>query len=139
MTLRENRWLSPGWEQSRDQLTAGAAHHLFSLAIVLKSPTGLSKEDFVNDDRNLWTSVTLMALVGGTIAALLYTNRGRQSLMRFEETLDDFGRSLQQLRGAVQKAALVAAEGIDVATEGMAVVSNLIGKSDRRPGSGMTH
>jgi hypothetical protein len=80
-----------------------------------------------------------MALVGGVIAAFLYTNRGRQSLMRFDETLDDFGRSLQQLRGAVQKAGLVAAEGIDVATEGMQVVSTLIGKSERRPGSGATH
>jgi hypothetical protein len=93
----------------------------------------------VNDDRNVWTSVTVMALVGGAIAALLYTDRGRQSLMRFEETLDDFGRSLQQLRGAVQKAGHVAAEGIDVATEGMEVVSNLIGKGERRPGSSLTH
>ena len=93
----------------------------------------------MNDDRNVWTSVTVMALVGGAIAALLYTHRGRQSLMRFEETLDDFGRSLQQLRGAVQKAGHVAAEGIDVATEGMEVVSNLIGKGERRPGSSVTH
>ncbi len=59
--------------------------------------------------------------------------------MRFEEALDDFGRSLQQLRGAVQKAGLVAAQGIDVATEGMEVVSNLIGNSERRQGSSVTH
>jgi hypothetical protein len=97
------------------------------------------KEDLVNDDRNLWTSVTVMALVGGAIAAFLYTDRGRQSLMRFEDTLDDFGRSLQQLRGAVQRAGLVAAEGIDVATEGMEVVSNLIGKSERRQRPGLMH
>ena len=90
-------------------------------------------------DRHLWTSVTVLALVGGAITALLYTERGRQSLMRFEKTLDDFGRSLQQLRGAVQKAGLVAAQGIDVATESMDVVSNLIGKADRRPGSSVTH
>jgi len=90
-------------------------------------------------DRHLWTSVTVLALVGGAITALLYTERGRQSLMRFEQTLDDFGRSLQQLRGAVQKAGLVAAQGIDVATESMDVVSNLIGKADRRPGSSVTH
>jgi hypothetical protein len=111
------------------------------LAIVLNhgSRSSLLKEDLVNDDRNVWTSVTLMALVGGAIAAFLYTDRGRQSLMRFEETLDDFGRSLQQLRGAVQKAGLVAAEGLDVATEGMEVVSNLIGKTERRPGSRSTH
>jgi hypothetical protein len=91
------------------------------------------------NDRNLWTSVTMMALVGGAIAALLYTDRGRRSLMRFEESLDDFGRSLQQLRGAVQKAGLVAAQGIDVAAESMEAVSNLIGKSERRPGSNLTH
>jgi hypothetical protein len=90
-------------------------------------------------DRNLWTSVTVLALVGGAITALLYTERGRQSLLRLEHTLDDFGRSLQQLRGAVQKAGLVAAQGIDVATESMSVVSNLIGKADRRPGSSVTH
>jgi hypothetical protein len=91
------------------------------------------------NDRHVWTSVTMMALVGGAIAALLYTDRGRQSLMRFEETLDDFGRSLQQLRGAVQKAGHIAAEGIGVATEGMEVVSNLIGRGERRPGSSVTH
>jgi hypothetical protein len=138
MTLRENPWLSPGSEQSRDHREA---HPLVFLAIVLNhgSRSSLLKEDLVNDDRNVWTSVTLMALVGGAIAAFLYTDRGRQSLMRFEETLDDFGRSLQQLRGAVQKAGLVAAEGLDVATEGMEVVSNLIGKTERRPGSRSTH
>jgi hypothetical protein len=90
-------------------------------------------------ERNIWTSVTLMALVGGAVAALLYTDRGRRSLMRFEEALDDFGRSLQQLRGAVQKAGLVATQGIDVATESKAVVSGLIGKSDRRPRVDVTH
>ena len=92
------------------------------------------------EERNhIWTSVTLMALVGGAITALLYTQRGRQSLQRFEDALDDFGSSLQQLRGAVQKAALVAAQGIEVATEGKEVVSNLIGKGERRPDSTVTH
>ena len=92
------------------------------------------------DERtNLWTSVTLMALVGGAITALLYTERGRQSLARFEHALDDFGSSLQQLRGAVQKAALVAAQGVEVATEGVEAVSNLIGKTERRPGVSVTH
>ena len=90
-------------------------------------------------ERNIWTSVTLMALVGGVVTAFLYTERGRQSLMRFEEALDDFGRSLQQLRGAVQKAGVVATQGIDVATESMEVVSGLIGKSDRRHRSEVTH
>jgi hypothetical protein len=90
-------------------------------------------------DRNLWTSVTVLALVGGAITALLYTERGRQSLMQFEQTLDDFGRSLQQLRGAVQKAGLVAAQGLDVATDSVEAVSNLIGRTDRRPGSSVTH
>ena len=98
----------------------------------------LLKEDLVQE-RNIWTSVTVMALVGGAITALLYTDRGRQSLMRFEQALDDFGRSLQQLRGAVQKAGLVAAQGIDVATESMEVVSGLIGKTDRRQGASVTH
>jgi len=41
------------------------------------------------DERpNVWTSVTLMALVGGVITALLYTDRGRQSLHRVETALD---------------------------------------------------
>ena len=83
-------------------------------------------------ERNIWPSVTVVALVAGVVTALLYTNRGRQSLLRFDEALDDFGRSLQQLRGAVEKAGLVAAQGIDVATkEGGRV--NLIGKGERRP------
>jgi hypothetical protein len=90
-------------------------------------------------ERNIWPSVTIVALVAGVVTALLYTDRGRQSLTRFDETLDDFSRSLQQLRGAVQKAGLVAAEGIDVATEGLQAVSGLIGKTDQRPGPHVTH
>ena len=77
---------------------------------------------------NVWTSVTLMALVGGVITALLYTDRGRQSLQRMEDALDNFAGSLQQLRGTIQKAGLVAAQGIDVASESVEVVSHLIGK-----------
>jgi hypothetical protein len=97
------------------------------------------EEDAMEERTNIWTSVTVMALVGGAITALLYTERGRQALVRFEQTLDDFGQSLQQLRGAVQKAGSVAAQGLEVATEGMQVVSGLMGKGDRRPGSGVTH
>jgi hypothetical protein len=93
----------------------------------------------VEERNHVWTSVTLMALVGGVVAALLYTERGRQSLTRFEEALDEFGRSLQQLRGAVQKAGLVAVEGIDVATESMQAVSGLLGKRERPPGANVTH
>ena len=88
-------------------------------------------------ERNIWTSVTLVALVGGVVTALLYTDRGRQSLKQFERAMDDFDHSLQQLRGAVQKAGRVAAEGIDVAAESMEVVSGLIGRTDRRPAQGM--
>ena len=90
-------------------------------------------------ERNIWPSVTMVALVAGAVTALLYTNRGRQSLTRFDEALDDFGQSLQQLRAAIQKAGLVATQGIDVATEGVQAVSGLIGKSDRRPSPRLTH
>jgi hypothetical protein len=88
-------------------------------------------------ERNIWTGVTLVALVGGVITALLYTDRGRQSLKQFEQAIDDFGNSLQELRGAVQKAGRVAAQGIEVAAESMEVVSGLIGKTDRRQGHGL--
>jgi hypothetical protein len=93
----------------------------------------------VEDRQNLWTSVALLALVGGAITALLYTERGRQTLKKFEASIDDFEHSLQQLRGAVQKASHVAAQGIDVATEGMQVVSSLMGKSDRGQSPRVTH
>ncbi len=91
------------------------------------------------EERNIWPSVTIVALVAGALAALLYTDRGRRSLVRFDEALDDFDRSLQQLRGAVQKASHVAAQGIDVATEGMQAMSNLIGKTERPPEPRVTH
>jgi hypothetical protein len=91
------------------------------------------------EERNIWPSVTIVALVAGALAALLYTDRGRRSLVRFDEALDDFDRSLTQLRGAVQKASHVAAQGIDVATEGMQAMSNLIGKTERRPEPRVTH
>jgi hypothetical protein len=84
-------------------------------------------------------SVTIVALVAGAVAALLYSSRGRHALRRFDEALDDFGDSLEQLRGAVQKASLVASQGIDVATEGMQAVSTLIGKTERRPAPRITH
>ncbi len=93
----------------------------------------------MQERNDIWTSVTLMALVGGVITALLYTDRGRQSLQKAERALDDFGRSLQQLRGTIQKAGLVAAQGIDVATEGMEVVADLIGKGERRHGDATLH
>ena len=92
------------------------------------------------DERpNVWTSVTLMALVGGVITALLYTDRGRQSLRRMETVLDDFGQSLHHLRGTIQKAGLVATQGLDVASESVEVVSNIIGKGSRREGSPALH
>ena len=91
------------------------------------------------EERNIWPSVTIVALVAGALAALLYTDRGRRSLVRLDEALDDFDRSLKQLRGAVQKASHVAAQGIDVATEGMQAMSNLIGKTERRPETRVTH
>jgi hypothetical protein len=86
------------------------------------------------EERNVWTSVALMALVGGALA-LLCTERGRQSLRKVEMALDDFGDSLQEIRGAVQKAGLVATQGLEVAHEGKDAVSHLIGKTDRRPGT----
>jgi type II secretory pathway pseudopilin PulG len=91
------------------------------------------------EERNIWPSVTIVALVAGALAALLYTDRGRRSLARFDEALNDFDRSLQQLRGAVQKASHVAAQGIDVASEGVQAMSNLIGKTERRPEARVTH
>lgn len=90
----------------------------------------------MQEQQSVWTSVTVMALVGGVITALLYTDRGRQSLQRMETALDDFGRSLHHLRGTIQKAGRVAAQGIDVASESVEVVSHLIGKGPRREGEG---
>ena len=86
----------------------------------------------MQEQNNVWTSVTLMALVGGVITAFLYTDRGRHSLQRMESALDDFSRSLHQLRGTIQKAGMVAAQGVDVASESVEVVSQLIGKGPGR-------
>ena len=93
----------------------------------------------MQERNNVWAGVAMMALVGGVVTALLYTDRGRQSLTRLEDALDDFSRSLQHLRGAVQKAGQVAAQGIDVATEGMDAVSGLIGRTERRLGPSVAH
>jgi hypothetical protein len=81
---------------------------------------------------NVWTSVAVMALAGGAISALLYSERGRASLQRFEDALDDFARSLQQLRGTIHKAGLVVAQGIDVAREGVDVVSHMVNREQAR-------
>ena len=90
------------------------------------------------EERNIWTSVTLMALFGGTIA-FLCTDRGRQSLRKVELVLNDFGDSLQQLRTAVQKAGLVATQGIEAANESLSAVSHLVGKAGDRPGTATRH
>jgi len=90
------------------------------------------------EDRNVWISVTLVALVGGVIA-FLYTERGRESLKRMEGSVEDFSRSLHQLRDTIQKASQVAAQGIEVATESMEVVAGLIGKGSRQGGSATLH
>jgi hypothetical protein len=83
--------------------------------------------------------VALVVLAAGVVTAFLYTDRGRQALMRIDQALDDFGHSLEQLRRAIQKASLVATQGIDVAAEGVQAVSGLIGRGDRRPSVGITH
>jgi hypothetical protein len=88
-------------------------------------------------EQNIRPSVALVALVAGAVTAFLYTDRGRQVLMRFNRALDDFGYSLQQLRRAIQEASLVATQGIDVAAEGVQAVSGLIGKGARGPS--LTH
>jgi hypothetical protein len=141
VTLRdEPQGPQRGPEQSADQ---SRAHRLEQLAIVLNSRAreqNLKREVDVDEQHNnVWTSVTLMALVGGVITALLYTDRGRQSLQRMEDALDNFAGSLQQLRGTIQKAGLVAAQGIDVASESVEVVSHLIGKGQGRQGSASLH
>ena len=96
------------------------------------------KEDLPVEDRNVWISVTLLALVGG-VAALFYTDRGRASLKRMEGAADDFNRSLHQLRDTIQKASQVAAQGIEVATESMDAVAGLLGKGGRQGGSATLH
>lgn len=67
----------------------------------------------------------LLAVVGGTVAALFYTKRGREAIRRIEGAMDDFGGTLQHLRGTLEKAAKVAVEGMDVATEGLSALSQL--------------
>ena len=93
----------------------------------------------MQEQHSVWTSVGLMAVVGGVITALLYTQRGRQSLQRMEDALDDFPRSLHHLRGTMEKAGLLAAQGIDVASESVQVVSHLIGKGKQREGEATLH
>jgi methyl-accepting chemotaxis protein len=74
----------------------------------------------------------MVALVGGVITALLYTDRGRQTLQKMESALDEFSDSLKQLRGTIQKAGAVAAQSVDVASESVQMVAQLIGKGQSR-------
>jgi hypothetical protein len=90
------------------------------------------------EERNIWTSVTLLALVGGAVA-FLCTERGQQSLRRVELALDDFGDSLQQLHAAVQKAGLVATQGLEAANQGLNAVSHLVGKTGEQAGTARLH
>lgn len=74
---------------------------------------------------NVITGVTLVAVISGLAAAFLYTERGRESIRRLEDALDELGEGLQHLRTTVRKATRVVAEGMEVATEGMDAVTEL--------------
>ena len=51
------------------------------------------------------------AILGGMAGYLLFTERGRALRRELEPAIDDFVRELNHLRGTVDKAAGVAAEG----------------------------
>lgn len=64
------------------------------------------------DDRGrILLSAVLGALAGGVAGYLYLTDDGRQVRERLEPGLDDVGRELRRLRGAVDRARVAAEEG----------------------------
>ncbi len=64
------------------------------------------------DDRGrILLSAVLGALAGGLAGYLYLTEDGRRVRERLEPGLDDVGRELRRLRGAVDRARVAAAEG----------------------------
>lgn len=82
---------------------------------------------------SVWAGIAALAAVGGVIA-FFYSDRGRETIRRFESGLDEFGHAVQQLRGTLRKAGRMAAEGMDVAAEGMDVVAEIISTVSDRGG-----
>ena len=64
------------------------------------------------DDRGrIALSAMLGALVGGLVGYLYLTEDGRRTRERLEPGLDEVGRELRRLRGAVDRARVAAEEG----------------------------
>ncbi len=64
------------------------------------------------DDRSkILLSAVLGALAGGLAGYLYLTQDGRRVRQRLEPGLDDMGRELRRLRGAVDRARVAALEG----------------------------
>jgi hypothetical protein len=65
----------------------------------------------VDDRSKILLSAVLGALAGGVAGYLYLTDGGRRVRQRLEPGLDDVGRELRRLRGAVDRARVAAQEG----------------------------
>lgn len=57
----------------------------------------------MDEDTRVVTGATLVALAGGTMAFLAFTDRGRNALRHVGPALDDVSRTLQEIRSIVRK------------------------------------
>ena len=57
----------------------------------------------MNEDTRVITGATLVALAGGSMAFLAFTDRGRDALRRVGPALDDVSHTLQEIRSIVRK------------------------------------
>jgi hypothetical protein len=65
----------------------------------------------VTDNSRAYAATIVGAILGGMAGYLFFTEQGRSFRRSLEPALDDFTRELNQFRGTVHKATVMASEG----------------------------
>jgi len=65
----------------------------------------------VDDRTDVFVGVAIGALVGAVVTSVCLTNRGRGSMARLDDALDELTEALGRFRGTLQKASSAADEG----------------------------
>jgi hypothetical protein len=84
----------------------------------------------VNENSRASATTAAGALVGGAVAYLFFTGRGRSFRYRVDRTLDDLSNDVSRFRGTIAKAANMANEGRNLYSEGRNLFSRVFGERE---------
>ena len=84
----------------------------------------------MNENARAFATTAAGALVGGAVAYLFFTGRGRSFRYRVDRTLDDLSNEVSRFRGTIAKAANMANEGRNLYSEGRVLFSRVFGERE---------